>query len=51
MTLTGGIDKYWISPGVGDKELPRVGHQLVSCSLVISYVLMFLKCIIVTIWR
>ena len=27
----------------GDKELPRVGHQLASCSLVISYVLMFTR--------
>ena len=25
---------------MGDKELPRVGHQLASCSLLISYVLM-----------
>ena len=34
--------KYWIIPRVGDKELPRVGHQLASSSLLISYVLMFL---------
>ena len=40
--MTGGMDKYCISPRVGDKELPRVGHQLVSCSLLNSYVLMFL---------
>ena len=24
--MTGGMDKYWIIPRVGDKELPRVGH-------------------------
>ena len=36
--MTGGMDKYWIIPRVGDKELPRVGHQLASCSLIISYV-------------
>ena len=35
--MTGGMDKHW-----GEKELPRVGHQLASCSLLISYVLMFL---------
>ena len=35
--------KYWIIPRVGDKELPRVGHQLASCSLLISYVLSFLS--------
>ena len=40
--MTDGMDKYWIIPRVGDKELPRVGHQLVSCSLINSYVLMFL---------
>ena len=33
--------KYWIIPRVGDKELLHVGHQLASCSLLISYVLMF----------
>ena len=27
-------------PRVGDKELPRAGHYLASCSLLISYVLM-----------
>ena len=43
--MTGGMVKYWIIPRVGDKELPRVGHQLASCSLLICYVLMFL-CII-----
>jgi len=32
--MTGGMDKYW-----GEKELPRVGLQLASCSLLI---LMFL---------
>lgn len=32
--MTRGIDKYW-----GQKKLPRVGHQLASCSLLI---LMFL---------
>ena len=37
MLLTGGMAKYWIIPRVGDKELPRVGHQLIN-----SYVLMFL---------
>ena len=35
--MTGGMDKHW-----GDKELPCVGHQLASCSLLISYSLMFL---------
>ena len=40
--MTGGMDKYWIIPRVGDKELPRVGYKLASCSLLISYVLMFL---------
>ena len=38
--MTGGMGKHWIIPRVGDKE-PRVGHQLASCSLLISYVLMF----------
>ena len=33
--MTGGMAKYWIIPNVGDKELPRVGHQLASCSLLI----------------
>ena len=37
--MTGGMAKYWIIPRVGDKELPCVGHQLASCSLLI---LMFL---------
>ena len=37
--MTGGMAKYWIIPRVGDKELPRVGHQLASCSLLISDVL------------
>ena len=32
--MTGGMDKHW-----GEKELPRVGHQLASCSLLISYFL------------
>ena len=36
-----GMAKYWIIPGVGDKELPGVDHQLVSCSLLNYYVLMF----------
>ena len=36
--MTGGMDKHW-----GEKKLPRVGHQLASCSILISYVLMFLK--------
>ena len=44
--MTGWIAKYWIIPRLGDKELPRVGHQLASCSLLISYVLMFLSMII-----
>ena len=38
--MTRGMAKYWIIPRVGDKELSRVGHQLVSCSLLISYVFM-----------
>ena len=33
--MTGGMDKHW-----GEKELPRVGHQLASCSLLIYYVVM-----------
>ena len=37
--MTGGMDKYWIILRVGDKELPRVGPKLASCSLLISYVL------------
>ena len=37
--MTGRVDKYWIIPRVGDKELPRVDHQLASCSLLSSYVL------------
>ena len=37
--MTGGMAKYWIIPRVGDKELPRIGHQLASCSLLNSYVL------------
>ena len=40
--MTGGMDKYWIIPRVGAKELPRVVHQLASCSLFISYVLLLL---------
>ena len=31
----------WIS--IGDQELPRVGHQLASCSLLNSYVLLMFK--------
>ena len=38
--MKSGMDKYWIIPRVRDKELPRVGHQLASCSLLNSYVLM-----------
>ena len=34
--MTGRMAKYWIIPRVGDKKLPRVGHQLTSCSLLIS---------------
>ena len=37
-----GMDNYWIIPRVEDKKLPRVGHQLASCSLLSFYVLMFL---------
>ena len=40
--MTGGMAKYWIIPRVGDKELPRAGHQLASCGLINSYVLKFL---------
>ena len=40
--MTGGMAKYWIIPRMGDKELPRVGHQLASCSLLIFYVLILL---------
>ena len=36
--MTGGMAKHWSIPRVGDKELPRVGHQLASCSLLNSYV-------------
>ena len=35
--------KYLIIPRVGDKKLPCVGHQLASCSLLISYVLNAIK--------
>ena len=42
--MTGGMAKHWIIPRVGDKELPRVGHQLASCSLLISYVLKVWSC-------
>ena len=28
--MTGGMAKYWIIPRMGDKELPRVGHQLAT---------------------
>ena len=41
--MTGGMAKYWIIPRGGDKELPRVGHQLASCSLFNSYVLITTK--------
>ena len=41
--MTGGMAKQWIIPRVGDKELSRVGHQLASCNLLISYVLMFFR--------
>ena len=34
--MTGGMAKHWIIPRVGEKELPHVGHQLVSCSLLNS---------------
>ena len=37
--MTSGMAKHWIIPRVGDKELPRVGHQPASCNLLISYVL------------
>ena len=40
--MTDGMDKYWIIPREGDKELPRVSHQLASCSLLISYVLIMI---------
>ena len=40
--ITGGIVKYWIIPRVGDNELSRVGHYLAFCSLLNSYVHMFL---------
>ena len=35
--MTGGMDKHW-----GEKELPRIGHQLASCSLLSCYVVMVL---------
>ena len=38
--MTGGMAKHWIIPRVGDKEVPRVDHQLASCSFLNSYVLM-----------
>ena len=38
--MKGEMDKYWSIPRMGDKELSRVGHQLASCSLFNSYVLM-----------
>ena len=37
------MDKYWIISRVEDKELPRVGHQLASCSFLNSYVLIFTR--------
>ena len=40
--MTDGMDKYWIIPKVEDKELPRVDHQLASCSLLNSYVLILI---------
>ena len=43
MGMADGMDECWIVLRVGDKELPRVGHKLASCSLLISYVLMFLS--------
>ena len=39
MGMADGMDECWIVLRVGDKELPRVGHKLASCSLLISYVL------------
>ena len=39
--MTGGMDKYWIIPRVGDKELPRIGYQLASCSILNSYVMFY----------
>ena len=44
--MTGGMAKYRIFPRVGDEELSRVGHKLASCSLPISYVLMYTVTII-----
>ena len=38
-----GMNRYCIIPRVGDKELPRVGHQLAFFSLLNSYVLMYLE--------
>ena len=29
--MAGGMAKYWIITRVGDKDLPRVGHQLLCC--------------------
>ena len=49
--MTGRMAKYWNIPRVGDKELPRVGHQLASCSLLISYVVMFLFIIFTVIFQ
>ena len=38
--MTGGMNKYWIIPRVGNKKLSCVGHQLASCSFLIFYVFM-----------
>ena len=37
--MTGGMDKHW-----GEKELPRVGHQLASWSLLICYICCYVMC-------
>ena len=41
--MTGGMDEHW-----GEKELPRVGHQLASCSLIKCYILMFTALLILS---
>ena len=44
--MTGGMTKHWIIPRVGNKELPRVGHQLTSYSFLNAYAYyMYVACL------
>ena len=40
--MTGGMDECW-----GEKELPRVGHQLAYCSFLIAYCDSVFRCTVV----